>query len=288
MPNKTYGELFREGQARLAAESVPDADFDARCLLSHAAGCALSALRMLYTDAADEDIQNRFAAYLARRASGEPLQYILGEWDFYDMSFTVREGALIPRPETEFLSLQAIRLLPKDGVLYDVCAGTGCVGLSAAMHRPDVQVLLFEKYDGAFAVLQDNMQRHALPNVRAVRRDMFLGVPDGLPLPDGIVSNPPYIVTDELSSLQREVQYEPRQALDGGADGLRFYRALREMWFPLLKENGFLCMECGEDQPSLVAAMFKHTARIDPDLTGTPRFVTILKEKTERQEDHAS
>ena len=275
MPNKTYGELFREGQGRLAAAGVPDAGFDARCLLAHAAGCALSALRMYFADAADEAVQTRFAAYLARRSAGEPLQYILGEWDFYDMSFTVREGALIPRPETEFLSMQAIRLLPERGVLYDVCAGTGCVGLSVAKHRPDAQVFLLEKYDGAFAVLRDNLQRHALPNVRAVRRDMFLGVPEELPLPDGIVSNPPYIETGVLTTLQREVQAEPRQALDGGRDGLRFYRALRELWFPLLRANGFMSLECGEGQPPKVAALFDAPAAIDPDFTGTPRFVTV-------------
>ena len=220
MPNKTCGEVLREAAAVLMQSGVPDAAFDTRCLLAHCMGCSLSSLRLRAAECVPDGVRERFDALVCRRASGEPLQYILGEWDFYDRTFTVQQGVLIPRPETEFLVDEAVRLLPEDGVLYDVCAGTGCIGLSVAGRRQDAQVYLFEKYDDAYAVLLDNMERHALPNAHAVQRDMFLGAPDGVPSPDGIVSNPPYIKTDELPALQREVHCEPRQALDGGADGL--------------------------------------------------------------------
>ena len=281
MPNKTCGEVLRDAAAVLMQSGVPDAAFDARCLLAHCMGCSVSVLRLRAAECVPDGVQTQFDALLRRRSSGEPLQYILGEWDFYDRTFTVRQGVLIPRPETEFLVDEAVRLLPQGGVLYDVCAGTGCIGLSVAGRRQDVQVYLLEKYDDAYAVLLDNLKRHALPNAHAVQRDMFLGVPDGIPMPDGIVSNPPYIETDELPALQREVQHEPRQALDGGTDGLVFYRALRDVWFPLLPENGFLSMECGEGQPPAVAAMFGEAAQTAPDFTGTPRFVTTIK-STER------
>lgn len=287
MRSNTVAALLRAGEEQLETNGIPDAAFDARCLLAHALGYTLSELHLYSTDPVDTAVQANYAAFLSRRTSGEPLQYILGEWDFYDLSFTVRAGVLIPRPETEFLARQAIRLLPPGGVLYDVCAGTGCIGLSAAKHRPDIQVFLFEKYADAYSVLQDNLHRHSLANAHAVQRDMFLGATDGLPAPDGIVSNPPYIETAVLSSLQREVQHEPRSALDGGADGLRFYRALREKWFPLLRPNGFLSMECGEEQPPHLIKMFSAPSRIDPDFAGTDRFVTIWN-SSERQEPYAS
>lgn len=275
MPNNTFGDVLREGTARLESRGVPDASFDARCLLSQAMGCPLSVLRLRMTETADEQTKTAFSAMLSRRAEGEPLQYILGEWDFFGFTFRVREGVLIPRPETEFLVRQAIRLLPQGGVLYDVCAGTGCIGLAAALHRPDAQVYLFEKYPAALIVAQENARLLRAENAHVIPCDMLCGVPADLPAPDMIVSNPPYIPTSELPALQREVQREPVQALDGGEDGLRFFRALRALWFPLLPAGGALCMECGEGQPPEAAAMFPGSVSVDADYVGTERFVTV-------------
>lgn len=273
MPNKTLGALLREGESCLGAKDVPDALFDARNLLAKCVGCSLSQLRIHAADTADETVQTAFFDLLSRRAAGEPLQYILGEWDFYDLSFSVREGVLIPRPETEFLAQSAIRMLPRGGVLYDVCAGSGCIGISVAAHRPDVQVYLFEKFPTPLETERENVRLNGVANVQVVPCDMFCGAPAELPAPDGIVSNPPYIRSDEIAGLQREVRREPRHALDGGEDGLLFFRALRDIWFPLLCSDGFLTAECGEGQPRKVASLFPDT-RIDLDFTGTERFVT--------------
>ena len=276
MPNKTLGMLLREGEAALHQQGVPDAAFDARCLLAHCMQIPLPQLRLYAQDAAETAVQSRFDAMLSRRASGEPLQYILGVWEFYDCTFAVRDGVLIPRPETEYLAEQAIRLLPPGGVLYDVCAGTGCIGITAAVHRPDAQVYLFEKYPIPLETIQENIRRNGTKNAHVAACDMFDGVPDGIPLPDCIVSNPPYICTDELPTLQKEVRREPRQALDGGRDGLMFYRALSALWFPKLREGGVLLAECGEGQPRAVAALFPNAAA-ETDFTGTERFVTVRK-----------
>ena len=229
-----------------------------------------------YGETPPEDVRQAYLDKVKRRASGEPLQYILGAWPFCGYSFRVRDGVLIPRPETEFLVEQAVTLLPENAVLFDVCAGTGCIGLSVALQRPDVQVCLFEKYDAPFACLRENILVHSAQNAHAVLCDMLRGVPAGLPEPDGIVSNPPYIPASELPALPPEVRREPREALDGGADGLTFYRALRDQWFPLLREDGFLSMECGESQPPLIKSMFAH-AQIMPDYLGTDRFVTAFR-----------
>ena len=275
MTSETYRALLSQGEAALTAAGIADASYDARCLLESCAGLDRTHLILAYGECASAAVAGAYASAIARRAGGEPLQYILGAWDFCGNTFAVREGVLIPRPETEFLVDKAVSLLPTGGVLYDVCAGTGCIGLSVALRRPDAQVYLFEKYPAPFSCMQENICAHSAQNAHAVLCDMLQGVPQDVPAPDGIVSNPPYIRTSELSSLQREVRREPREALDGGTDGYLFYRALREKWFPRLREGGFLSMECGEGQPQTVAALFDN-ARIEPDYLGTSRFVTAL------------
>ncbi|MBQ7540875.1 MAG: peptide chain release factor N(5)-glutamine methyltransferase [Clostridia bacterium] len=275
MRNDTYRALLRMGEAALDAADAQDAAFDARCLLENAAGLSRTRLILAYDADVPDDVRTRYLHEIGRRAAGEPLQYILGEWDFCGFAFSVCPGVLIPRPETEFLVEKAVSLLPRNAVLYDVCAGTGCIGLSAALRRPDIQVCLFEKYPTPFSCLTENIRANSAQNVHAVLCDMLHGAPEGLPVPDGIVSNPPYIRTGDMAALQPEVQREPREALDGGADGLTFYRALRKKWFPQLRTGGFLSMECGEDQPSEVASMFDR-AQIEPDYTGVPRFVTVF------------
>ena len=279
MGNNTYRSLLRQGTAQLENAAAADAAFDARCLLEWCAGLDRTHLILAYGEIADDALCSRYRQAVLRRASGVPLQYILGSWDFFGRLFRVREGVLIPRPETEFLVEKAVRLLPENAVVYDVCSGTGCIGVSIALERPDVKVFLFEKYDVPFSVLQENIHMYHAQNVTPVLCDMLNGVPQGIPKPDGIVSNPPYVCAAEMAYLQPEVQREPREALDGGADGLLFYRALRDLWFPRLSENGFLSMECGESQPQTVAGWFP-SAEIEPDYTGTERFVTAYRKGT--------
>ena len=277
--NNTYRGLLRRGEAELSAAGIDDAAFDARCLLEDCAGLDRTHLILAYGETPDEAVCRTYSDRIGRRASGEPLQYILGAWTFCGYTFRVREGVLIPRPETEFLAEKAESLLPQNAVLYDVCAGTGCIGLSVALRRPDVQVYLFEKYERPLACLRENIMVHSAQNAHAVLCDVLQGVPAGLPRPDGIVSNPPYIPASELPILPREVRREPQQALDGGADGLTFYRALCGLWFPHLADGGFLSMECGELQPPRVAALFAH-AQTEPDCYGTERFVTAFRKGT--------
>lgn len=276
MCSNTCRGLLRRGEAMLSAAGVDDAAFDARCLLEDCAGLDRTHLILAYGETPSETVRKTYFDRIERRASGEPLQYILGAWTFCGYVFRVREGVLIPRPETEFLAEKAVSLLPENAVLYDVCAGTGCIGLSVALRRPDVQVYLFEKYELPFACLRENILVHSAQNAHAVLCDMLQGAPAGLPRPDGIVSNPPYIPASELPTLPREVRREPQTALDGGADGLVFYRALCERWFPLLADGGFLSMECGETQPPKVAALFAH-AQTEPDYLGMDRFVTAFQ-----------
>ena len=279
--NKTFSAALKEATERLSKAGVEDAKFDARCLLEKASGKRYSELMFSLTDAIDEKTEKLFRLFVDRRESKEPLQYILGEWDFFGYTFRVFEGVLIPRPETEFLVDAAVKETPHGGVVFDVCSGSGCIGISVAKKRPDVTVYLFEKYDAPFECLSENIQKFRCGNVTAVRCDMTKGVPGGVPRPDVILSNPPYIESDVIPSLQEEVRKEPCEALDGGTDGYDFYRYLSNDWFSSIKTGGIICMECGENMPETVAEIFKQkgaaAAEVYDDIYGIKRFVTVKK-----------
>ncbi len=279
MSNPTFSSLLKTATDRLKTAGVEDAKFDARCLMSKASGKSLGELLFSLTDEVDGETEKTFNSFVDRREKREPLQYILGEWDFFSMTFGVGEGVLIPREETEFLAKTAIRETPKGGVVFDVCSGSGCIGISVAKNRPDTTVYLFEKYDSPFLCLTENIKRHELENVKAVRCDMTHGVPEGLPKPDFILSNPPYIESKQIETLQEEVRKEPVEALDGGADGYDFYRCLSGCWFSFLKDGGIISMECGENMPQTVAKMFSDatSVEISDDVFGIERFVTAKK-----------
>lgn len=196
------------------------------------------------------------AAQLAeRRIAGEPLQYLLGSWEFYGLPFAVGPGVLIPRADTECLvdaALQFLKGRPKARVA-DLCAGSGCVGAAIQKNAPHCRVTAVEYSSAAFAYLQKNLADLAV-QVQAVQADITQG---GFGSYDLIVSNPPYICTNVLPTLQPEVQQEPAVALDGGADGLRFYRAILQHWLPCLCSGGALMVEIGYDQAAAVTDLFK-------------------------------
>lgn len=196
---------------------------------------------------------------ISRRKNSEPLQYILGSWDFYDLSFYVGDGVLIPRPETEMLvdfALEKIKDI-ESPVIYDLCAGTGCIGLTIAKHRKDAKVFLFEKEENAFSYLVKNKEKYELNNATVIKCDIFNFDFSEIPLCDVLLSNPPYIESDEICDLQSEVLFEPISALDGGKDGLAFYRVICDKWLKQVKNNGFIAFECGEEQSKPICDIFK-------------------------------
>lgn len=217
---------------------------------------------------------------ISRRKNGEPLQYILGNWDFYDMTFLVGEGVLIPRPETEMLvdfTLEKIKD-KESPVIFDLCAGTGCIGLTIANHKKDATVYLFEKEEKAFKYLVKNKEKYKLDNVTIIQCDIFDYDINLLPLCDILLSNPPYIETDEIKSLQNEVLFEPISALDGGTDGLNFYRIIYDKWLQKVKKNGFVAFECGEEQSQPIRDIFKSkttSSKVLFDFNDIDRIVTF-------------
>lgn len=207
----TAEQVLRTAAEKLRAAQIENASFDASCLVENITGLSRTKIMLCDDDIADEQAELVERAVL-RRISGEPLQYILGEWDFFGRTFEVGEGVLVPRPETELLVELALEKLRnvRYPVVFDLCAGSGCVGLTIAAERPDAHVWLFEKYDEAFHYLKRNIKKLGLTNVQAVQHDITLGYDDKISeTPDLIVSNPPYLRTDELDGLSTEVMHEP-------------------------------------------------------------------------------
>lgn len=280
----TEREWLSAAARRLAAAGCADAGFDARCLLEDLGGLPRGHApgdRVL--TAAQEQTLGRA---LTERENGRPLQYILGQWEMLTLSLAVGEGVLIPRPDTELLcETAAARLAERSGAqVLDLCAGSGCVGLGIASLCPQsgLHVTAVELSEDALPYLRENLRRYPQFDVRAVRADVLtdagLFPAEGF---DAIVSNPPYIPSGELPALQREVQREPAMALDGGGDGLMFYRAIAGDWLSRLKTGGFLAVEVGAGQAAAVAALFSAAGltevRTLRDLAGICRVVIGVK-----------
>lgn len=275
----TVDALYRSAVADLENNRVPDAAFDCACLVEAVFGLGRTE-RFRYGErqAAPQEVAY-FQTLIARRIAGEPLQYLLGVWDFYDMTFFVGEGVLIPRPETEKLvdiGLSYLAAHP-NAVVYDLCAGSGCIGLTLAKHFPDSRVYLLEYSKKALVYTRKNREKYALDNAEILEFDITCGFPAlCASAPDLLLSNPPYIAAGELPTLQREVRREPVMALDGGEDGLDFYRVIAEKWLPFLQTGSLAAVETGEGQPPLVAKLFSRSLtglQILPDCYGTDRFV---------------
>ena len=224
---------------------------------------------------------DRVRQLVRRRLDGEPLQYLLGRWEFYGLPMEVGPGVLIPRPETELLverALEAIREAPSP-LLLDLCSGSGCIPIALGKSRPDAKIWGVERSAEALAYFTRNIARNQTANVAAVEGDVF-----HLPREitgrqyDVITANPPYIASGALSELQEEVRWEPAEALDGGADGLDFYRMLPGICLPLLKLGGLLLLEIGEDQGPPVKALLEaagyRQAALAQDLSGLDRIVS--------------
>lgn len=272
----TGQEWLKHATETLISAGCEDAAFEARCLLEDIGGAARGTVPCTALAA---DALTALEAALAQRAAGRPLQYILGQWDFLSLTLSVGEGVLIPRPDTELLCESAARRL--DGVpdarVVDLCAGSGCVGLGVASLCPAVTVTALELSDEALRFLRRNCAAYPQYRVQIEQRDVLEGgrVEERY---DAILSNPPYIPTEDLATLQREVQHEPRMALDGDADGLRFYRAIAARWLPCLKEGGFVSVEVGIGQADAVAQLWRQSGlvevTVERDLAGIPRVVT--------------
>lgn len=251
---KQYGQLYQDTRrALLETETPEDAGVLARMLICHVSGkdhARFLADRDLY---AGEDIVEGVENGLKRLLAGEPIAYILGQWEFYGLPMVVSPKVLIPRDDTCAVAELAIKqalFLDKDPRILDLCCGTGCIGLAVASRVKDAKVTLADVSLEALAVAKENVALNKLTGrVRCVQADALKPAFPFLGKFDLIVSNPPYITAQEMLELPVSVKdYEPHLALYGGEDGLNFYRSIVKNFAPALKPGGYLCFEFGMGQ----------------------------------------
>ena len=251
---KQYSQLYLEARrALLTTEDRQTASLYARNLLCHVSGKTQEQLLAAENLYASEEVCNAVEKAVARLVDGEPLAYVLGEWDFYGLRLEVNSNVLIPRDDTCAVTELAIRnalFLEQTPRILDLCTGSGCIGLAIASRVNDARVTLGDISKNALAVAKRNVaSTHMTGRVSCLQIDALSKPQAFLGKFDMIVSNPPYVTSMEMEALPHSVvDYEPHLALVGGADGLDFYRAITENYKEALKDGGYLCYEFGEDQ----------------------------------------
>lgn len=269
----TLSEAYSYSVQFLERNGIDEADFKALCTVCHLAGIKNNQYPLHKNDFI---AMSPLADMLWRIKSGEPLQYVIGKWDFFESEFFVGEGVLIPRPETEELVERVINEIKEldKCVVYDLCAGSGCIGLSIAKACKNATVYLIEKSADAFSYLEKNA--NGIENSIIINGD----INDAFSLPpaDIIVSNPPYIKSDDISHLQSEVLREPAMALDGGKDGLDFYRIINNKWSCTFNKNGILYLEIGNEQGIDIIPVLNNFTDIEviKDIYGNDRMVRAV------------
>lgn len=283
----TQASAYRKGLALLSKAGMSNAANETLWLLESALGISRLDIHAKPDTVVDHSSWTSAKDLLLRRASGEPLQYILGTQEFRGLEIEVRPGVLIPRPETELVIEEVHSLVfPQDRLnMVDVGTGSGCLSIALAVEFPDAKIFATECSEAAIEVARSNAHRHSVQDrIAFLLGDLLLPLKQVPGLHEGIavmVANPPYIPTRDLATLQREVQdFEPHLALDGGADGLTFYRRLLREALLFLRPGGCLVMEMGEGQASHIceeAARLStwHIRNIRQDDAGIDRVIAL-------------
>ena len=277
----TYNDLYLDIRRRLRAADSGDPTLEARELVAFACGKTKEELlrdgRLYVTP----EVEARVRALVQRHLDGEPTAYLIGEWEFYGLPLDISRDVLIPRPDTEVLAGLAIDFVKTQGAcrVLDLCAGSGCVGLAVAAQCPESRVVLGELSEGALRICRQNIRRNGLSGrVVPMQMDALAPPPAQLGEFRCLVSNPPYIPAGDIPGLDPSVRdYEPHMALDGGADGLDFYRNLAGEWKNALTVGGKIFLEVGigqaDDVLRLLRAQGFGDLEITKDLNGIPRVV---------------
>ena len=257
---------------------IENPQFEAMCVVEHIFRKKLGILLLEKPFAAEEQI--KFADNIAyRRISGEPLQYLLGEWEFFGLPFYVGRGVLIPRQDTETLVETVIEssrnfIKPK---IIDLCSGSGCIACSVSAYVKNAEVYALEKSERAIGYLNKNIELNK-SKITVIQADVLK--PEAALVYgnfDIIACNPPYLTANDMNFLQKEVTYEPAEALFGGLDGLDFYRKITELWRNFLNDGGILAYEIGMGQENDVSDIMKKNGFTNilfiKDLSGVIRVV---------------
>ena len=277
----TYNNLYLDIRRRLRGADVGDPSLEARELVCFATGKTREELLRDGNLYASTELEQQTWALVDRHLAGEPVAYLIGEWEFFGLPLDISPDVLIPRPDTEVLAEQAIaycRTLGECRVL-DLCAGSGCVGLAVAANVPNARAVLGDLSEGALKICRQNIRRNGLTGrVISMQVDALSKPSPNLGEFQCIVCNPPYIPHGDIAGLDVSVRdYEPHLALDGGEDGLEFYCAITQLWRDALTPGGRIYFEVGVGQADMVLRIMRAVGfgdiQIVKDLHGIPRVV---------------
>lgn len=290
------GGLLNYCVTTLKKFGIENAGKEAETLITHALG--IDRVR-LYRDnpELDEFQIKAIEALLKRRLKHEPIQYILGYVEFLGLKISVGSGVLIPRPETELLVEEAIKTVGSQKIqkaidyqvkILDLCTGSGCIAIALAKKFPETQVYGIDTSEIALGYAKKNAEINGVKNVTFLKGSLFQPIAKLGPF-DLIASNPPYIASQEIKGLQQEIKdWEPLSALDGGTDGLDFYRAIINDAGRFLSEGGFIALEIGAGQAEKVTGIMRLAGlsemKISRDYAGIERIVISQKPVSQRQE----
>jgi len=275
----TIFEAYNSTKKKLEAAGIEDYIFEAKQIIKHITGLNAAQILAKYNNKLSEFQQNNLIALIHQREVRYPLQYIFGEWDFYGRSFYVGPGVLVPRADTEILVEHCVEYLKKQGgaKVLDLCAGSGCIGITLAKECADCNVLMVEKYDEAMRYAQKNIERNKADNAQCINGDIFESV-----AADGkyslIVSNPPYIPQNEMEDISPEAKFEPQTALLAEDNGMQFYKAIINNYKNSLENGGMLSFEVGINEFKKVTELLENAGfkdiTVKKDLNGIERVVS--------------
>ena len=259
---KTYSQLYIDARRALKEAGIEAHSLEARLLICHAANKTQAELLRdmpLYTS---NEVERTLEGFMARRLGGEPVAYISGAWEFYGLPLQITPDVLIPRSDTEVMVDKALELSRQRNSsprVLDLCCGSGCIGLAMAHELPESRVVMLDLSRKALDVARRNIRLNGLSaRVVCMEGDALIPPADNLGSFDLILSNPPYIATAEIDTLDSSVRcFEPRSALDGGEDGLCFYRFIASEWKHSLRTGGWLVFEIGETQAADVMKIMR-------------------------------
>ena len=268
---------IRKNTAKLLSENGIEASaFEADVLIQTALDLDKTALIMKLEDELSEQQTQTISTVTSKRVEGYPLQYIVGSWEFYGRDFLVGEGVLIPRADTETLIDTTKKLVEKKSTVIDLCSGSGCIAITLEKELGSSTFAL-EKSEQAFEFLKKNIALNDSKTTPVLCDVLNENSLKNIPQADVIVSNPPYIKTDEIKTLSKEVGFEPEMALDGDYDGLKFYREITRLWKDKIKNGGYLVYEIGYTQSEEVSDILVENGFQDVnvvyDICKNPRVV---------------
>lgn len=283
----TVGELYTNLKSMLRLMNIEEYSFEAKLIFEKAFESEFPRILMNRDSAVPENILKDIQDMTEKRRNGLPVQYIVGEWEFYGYPFKVGKGVLIPRQDTETLVDYVLEICRRNNIkspkIIDLCSGTGCIAITLKKEIPDSEVYALELSENALEYLEYNKKLNNA-DIKIIKADVLEdNSRKNLPVFDIIVSNPPYLTKQDMQELQKEVRAEPESALYAGEDGLYFYKKITPLWKKSLKKGGIIVYEIGINQHDSVSDILKsdnfEKVEFIKDTAGIIRVVSAVKEE---------